>query len=148
MIKLSPHFTLRELTHSALAVRHGIDNLPEPSDIVRLKRLSMEILEPVRSHYGIPFSPSSGYRSPAVNKLAGSGSTSQHVKGEAVDFEVPGIANASLAQWIKDNLIFDQLILEFHSPAVPYSGWAHVSLIDGNNRHQSLIFDGKRYREF
>lgn len=147
-MNLSAHFTLKELTHSALALRHGIKNLPEPHEIANLKRLAVEILEPVRLHFNIPFSPSSGYRGPAVNRLAGSGPTSQHLTGQAADFELPGIANRDLAEWIKVNLTFDQLILEFHNEDDPASGWIHCSVKETDNRGQCLIFDGKSYKEF
>ena len=148
MIRLSPHFTLKELTRSALAARHDIQNLPEPHEIANLKRLAVKILEPVRLHYNIPFSPSSGYRNPSVNRLAGSKPTSQHSKGQAADFEVPGVANRDLAEWIKVNLTFDQLILEFHDEDDPASGWIHCSVKETGNRGQCLIFDGTNYREF
>lgn len=148
MMQLSPHFTLKELTHSALALRHGIENLPALNEIANLKRLAVQILEPVRLHYNIPFSPSSTYRSPAVNILAGSSSKSQHLTGDAADFEIPGIANRDLADWIKANLPFDQLILEFHNENDPSSGWVHCGVKETGNRFQCLIFDGKQYSEF
>jgi len=148
MIKLTEHFSLEELTKSATALKRHIDNLPGAPEIANLKRLAAKILEPVRLHYNTSFSPSSGYRSLALNRLVGSSDTSQHAKGEAVDFEVPTVANMDLALWIKDNLIFDQLILEFHNVAVPDSGWCHVSLKKENNRQQCLIFNGKTYKEF
>ena len=56
-----------------------------------------------------------------LNTAIGSKSTSQHVKGEAVDFEVPGVTNAQLAAWIRDNLDYDQLILEFYESHDPTS---------------------------
>ena len=43
----------------------------------------------------------------------------QHCKGQAADIEVPGVANAEVAQWIVDNCDFDQLILEFYTPGIP-----------------------------
>ena len=145
---LSPHFTLRELIHSPLARRHGMDNRPGPREVARLARLATHILEPVRTRFERPFTPSSGYRCPALNALVKSSPASQHIRGEAVDFELPGIANRDLAGWIRDTLIFDQLILEFHNPDVPDSGWVHCSYRQGNNRQMSLIFDGRSYREF
>lgn len=147
-MQLSPHFTLSELTKSSLAKRHGIDNLPKSCEIVNLKRLAVQILEPVRLHYNIPFSPSSGFRCLAVNRLAGSGDGSQHVQGEAADFELPGIANMDLALWIKSNLVVDQLILEFHNVDDPSSGWIHCSYVKQGNRNQCLIYDGHKYKEF
>lgn len=146
--QLTEHFSLNELTRSAIALRHGIHNAPTEQEIINLTQLAMHILEPVRQHFNIPYRPSSGYRSPQVNRLAGSAPTSQHVTGQAADFEIPAIANGDLADWIKANLTFDQLILEFHHPDDPASGWVHCSYHTDHNRNESLIFDGRNYREF
>jgi len=145
---LSEHFTLGELTRSAIALRHGIDNSPGPREVINLTRLAVNILEPVRRNFSLPFRPSSGYRAPEVNRLAGSKPTSQHVTGEAADFEIAAIANRVLAGWIRANLVFDQLILEFYHPGKPNSGWVHCSYHAGHNRQQCLIFDGVNYRKF
>jgi hypothetical protein len=56
----------------------------------------------------------------------------------AADIEIPGVANAELAQWIVDNLIFRQVILEFYTPGVPDSGWVHVSYNPGDNKKQVM----------
>lgn len=146
--QLSRHFTLNELTRSALAQRHGIANVPGPEVVLNLARLATYVLEPVRRHFALPFSPSSGYRAPEVNRLAGSKASSQHVTGQAVDFEIPGLSNGDVARWIKANLTFDQLILEFHRVDDPGSGWLHCSYVEGRNRNMSLIFDGITYKEF
>lgn len=148
-MNLSKNFTLTELTRSALAMRHGIDNTPRlTSEMVDLEQLVQNILQPVRDHFGVPFSPSSGYRCPKVNRLAGSSDKSQHLKAQAVDFEIPGVPNRDLAEWIKANLEFDQLILEFHNEDDPASGWVHCSFNAGHNRKECLIFDGHIYRRF
>ena len=140
-MNLSPHFTLSEMTKSQTALRRGIRNRPNGEQIKNLKRLAAEILEPVRAHFGRPFSPSSGFRSQALNLAVGSRSTSQHTRGEAVDFEIPGIPNRETAAWIRDNLAFDQLILEFHDDDDPASGWVHVSLKEKDNRGQVLTIN-------
>lgn len=146
--RLSKHFTLKELTRSANAIRRGISNIPNEMETANLQQLCIHILEPVRIHFNIPFSPSSGFRNSEVNRLAGSKNTSQHRTGHAADFEIPTIANADLANWIKANLIFDQLILEFYHKDDPSSGWIHCSYVQENNRQQSLVFNGKHYEEF
>jgi hypothetical protein len=146
--QLTQHFTLNELTHSSLALRHGLSNKPGAEAVANLTRLARHILEPVRAHFARAFRPSSGFRSLAVNRLLGSKDSSQHITGQAVDFELAPIPNRLLADWIKDNLVFDQLILEFHRPDEPVSGWVHCSYRAGDNRQQSLIFDGITYREF
>ncbi len=146
--RISEHFSLWELTRSAIALRHGIQNIPAAHEIERLRLLAKHILEPVRQNFAVPFSPSSGFRAPEVNRLAGSKPTSQHILGQAADFEVPTIENRALADWIKDNLDFDQLILEFHQPDDPKSGWVHCSYRTHDNRKHCLIFDGRNYKEF
>lgn len=146
--RLTDHFTLNEFTRSALALRHGIANEPAALEIVNMTRLARHVLEPVRQHFGRAFSLSSGYRSPQVNALAGSKLTSQHVTGHAADFEIPTIANRDLADWIKANLVFDQLILEFHHADDPKSGWVHCSYRQQHNRQNCLIFNGTDYKEF
>lgn len=81
----------------------------------------------MRDHFAKPVTVSSGYRSPKVNAKAGGASTSQHVRGQAADMEIPGVSNYEVALWISKNLDFDQLILEFYTPGEPNSGWVHVS---------------------
>ena len=137
-MRLSDHFTLEEMTRSQTAVRKGIDNQPGPVEIENLRHLCVEILEPVRAHFRVPFSPSSGYRCLELNRAIRSRDTSQHISGEAVDFELPGVANSELAHWIAENLDYDQLILEFFRPGVPSSGWVHCSLVRGTNRMMTL----------
>jgi hypothetical protein len=85
-----------------------------------------------------------------LNETIGGSKTSQHCRGEAVDLEIAGVPNAILAEWIQENLIYDQLILEFYKKDVPSSGWVHVSFtVDEKalfgNRKESLTFDGSRY---
>lgn len=141
-MKLSKHFSLEELCKSQTATRLGIDNLAKDENIItNLKTICENILEPIRENYGIPFSPNSAYRSPKLNNAVGSSHKSQHLKGQAVDIEIPSIDNYELAQWIRNNLDFDQLILEFYN-GEPSSGWVHVSFAE-ENRKQLLTFNGK-----
>jgi len=81
---------------------------------------------------------SSGYRSPELCIAIGSKTTSQHAKGEAADFEIFGVSNKELADWIHNNINYDQLILEFWSPEDPNKGWIHCSYSRDNNRKQYL----------
>lgn len=138
-MRLSKHFTLQEFTKSQTATRLGLKNQPGPEHIVRLESLCENVLEPVRVFFNIPFSPSSGYRSPELCKAIGSKPTSQHARGEAVDFEVPGVSNRDVAQWIVDNVDFDQLILEFYEEGIPDSGWIHVSYVDGDKNRKEVL---------
>jgi zinc D-Ala-D-Ala carboxypeptidase len=142
-MKLTENFSLQEMIKSQTAERKGIDNKPsDPSAITNLQTLCEKVLQPVRDHYGRPVVINSGYRSPKLNKAIGSSSKSQHTKGEAADIEIPGVSNKELAEYIRDNLGFDQLILEFYNGVDPQSGWVHVSYVDDNsNRKQTLTIN-------
>jgi len=145
-MRLSENFTMAEFTKSQTAERRGIDNTPEGEHLDAAKSLFENVVQKVRDHFG-PTVINSGYRSPALNEAVGGSSRSQHCKGEAADIEVPGTPNAELAEWIVDNLDFDQVILEFYTPGIPDSGWVHVSYkADGENRKSILTAmkeDGK-----
>jgi len=145
MTRLSTHFSLKELTRSQTAERKGIKNIPKKDEIRNLKQLCQNILEPIREHYGIPFSPSSGFRCLDLNKEIGSSSKSQHIKGQAVDFSIPCVPNMEIALWVKDHLEYDQLILEFYKEDIPDSGWVHCSYVDKGNRKESKRFDGRKW---
>jgi len=137
-MNLSKSFTLNELTKSQEALRLGIDNTPSEEHILNLKILCDNILQPIRDFYGLPLSVSSGYRSAELCKVIGSSSTSQHTRGEAADFEIFGVANKELSDWIVSNLEYDQCILEFWNINEPNSGWIHCSFSTKYNRKQYL----------
>lgn len=143
-MNLSPNFTLTEFTKSQAALRLKIDNTPPQQAIDAMKLLCEKVLEPVRAHFGKPIILSSGYRSPALNKAIGGAPTSQHAKGEAADFEIPGLDNYEVAKWMEAKLNYDQLILEMRTPGQPNSGWIHVSY-RVPYRNQELTYDGRRY---
>lgn len=138
-MQLSKHFHLREFTRSQTAARRGIDNMPGPAATDALTVLCETLLEPVRLNFGQPVVVNSGFRSPALNRAIGGARGSQHVLGEAADIEIPGLANAQLAQWIAANLTFDQLILEAHVPGDPASGWVHVSCASGRPQRSQVL---------
>ena len=137
-MKLSPNFSLLELTKSQTAERKGIDNTPSPEHQENLKLLCTAILQPVRDHFGRVVSVSSGYRSPELCTAIGSKTTSQHAKGQAADFEIFGVSNKTLADYIDSELHYDQLILEYWNDSDPNSGWVHCSYSQKKNRKQYL----------
>ena len=142
-MSLTKNFSLIELTKSQTAERKGIDNTPSPTHQDNLKSLCTSILQPVRDHFGRVVSVSSGYRSKELCTAIGSKITSQHAKGEAADFEIYGISNKELADYINENLDYDQLILEYWKKEDPNSGWVHCSFNTQGNRKQYL----KAYKE-
>jgi zinc D-Ala-D-Ala carboxypeptidase len=146
MTQLTRNFSLHELTKSETAMRHDLDNTPGPVEIANLTTLAGKVLQPIRDHFAKGVHVSSGFRHPEVNAKVGSSRTSDHCKGMAADFEIPGVPNHELAEWVKDNLEFTQLILEFYTPGIPDSGWVHVSYDPGNLKKQVMTAvkkDGK-----
>ena len=141
-MKLSANFTLEEMTKSQVASRKGIPNNPNATQIDALKELCMNVLQPLRSYYDKPVVVSSGYRSAELCIAINSKIDSQHTKGEAADIEIMGVDNKELADYIINNLDFDQIILEFYEGG--NTGWIHVSYVSPKeNRKQKL----KAYRD-
>ena len=137
-MKLSNNFSLNELTKSQTAERKGIDNTPSAEHQENLRSLCTHVLQPIRDHFSRVVSVSSGYRSPELCTAIGSKITSQHAKGEAADFEIFGVSNKELADYINETLDYDQLILEYCKESDPNSGWVHCSYSENNNRKQYL----------
>ena len=142
-MKLSENFSLLELTKSQTAERKGIDNTPSTEHQENLESLCTHVLQPIRDHFSRVVSISSGYRSEALCLAIGSKTTSQHAKGQAADFEIYGLSNRELADWINETLNYDQLILEYWKEEDPNSGWVHCSYKSEGNRKQYL----KAYKE-
>lgn len=139
--KVSDNVTYGELIKSPTALRHNIDNTPNEDQLENLIYLVLRVVQPCREHFGKPVTINSAFRCLDLNRLIGSSDTSQHTKGEAIDFEILGVSNYDLAKYIEDNLEFDQLILEFYT-GEDSSGWVHVSLkATGHNRNQSLTIN-------
>ena len=137
-MRLSKDFTLQELTVSNTAVKHGISNIPNQDQITNLILLCQFILQPIKEHFNKPVIINSGYRSPELCLLVNSTVTSQHTKGQAADFEINGVSNKELADWIVANLDYDQCILEFWNKEEPNSGWVHCSYSFDHSRKQYL----------
>ncbi len=135
MKNLSKYFSLRELTFSKIAEVHRIDNTPTPDALETLKYTASQ-LDKVRELLGKPVNISSGYRCLQVNRRLGSKDTSQHLKGEAVDFkcELFGSPKKVFDKIRESNIQFDQLILEFNS-------WVHISFVKEGSRRECLIID-------
>ena len=147
-LRLSPHFTLGELTKTSYKTEDG--NIPSRVAIENLKNLCENWLEDLRYSYNtlyprdcpqeeVPLVINSGYRSPEVNKRAGGSSTSNHLTGCAVDIRVSGfeqaIRYASILLDISDGTKrdFDELFLEKNS-AGRY--WIHFAVRPKGNRRK------------
>lgn len=125
-------FSWAEMT----ATRQPIANVPGEAEQAAIVALCAAILDPLRRALGKPIRISSGYRSPAVNAAVGGSKTSQHMRGEAADLNVPGMQPEDVvAAIVRAGLPFDQAIVE----RVGGSAWVHVSHALGRaGRRQTL----------
>ena len=137
MVMLSKNFSLDEMCKSQTAERLAIPNNPTADAIYNMGYLAEHVLQPLRNEYGA-FMVSSGYRCVDLCLAIGSKATSQHALGQAADFEICGISNLDLAEWISDNLEYDQLILECYKGG--NTGWVHCSYVP-NGRKENLTYD-------
>lgn len=135
-MQLSKNFKLNEFTTSQTATRKGIDNTPAAPIIERLRMLA-NTLEQVRTLLGDnSIRISSGYRCLALNRAIGSGDSSAHVQGYAVDFTCPGFGTPKeVANKIaQSDIKYDQIIYE--------GTWIHLS-VDPRNRRDVLTANFK-----
>ena len=153
--KLSPHFTLGELTKTS---HKGVYNIPSHEAIENLKRVSCW-LEALRERYnGIrnacisssaitnhaehPIVINSGYRSPQLNRKVGGSPTSNHLTGCAVDIMVKDNEQliqyaAILIQYANDtHQDFDELLLEKNKHGAI---WLHFAVKPKDNRRKILF---------
>jgi hypothetical protein len=137
-MNLTKNFTLSEMVKSETALRHDMDNTPGDAEVANMQLLAARVLQPVRDHFARGVKVNSGFRHPDVNAAVGGSRTSDHTRGMAADIEIPGVPNAELAEWIRANLSYTQLILEFYTRGVPDSGWVHVSYDPANLKKQDL----------
>ena len=125
-MKISKNFSDKEL----IVTNQKIKNEPEFEHWINLTALVHNVMQPTRERFNVPLTVTSGYRSVELNDKINGAKNSQHTKGEAIDFICDKIPLIKIYNWIKDNLYYDQLILE--------PSWIHVSFKrDGNNRNQA-----------
>ena len=154
-MRISQNFSLQELVHSPTALHAGIDQEEhlDTNAVSRITALVLSVLQPVRDKFG-PTKVNSCFRSRPLNDLVNGSPNSSHCcsgTSSAADIEIysEDISNMELAVWIRDNLEFDQLILENYNPnrvskitgkpEGPNSGWVHVTYSSvGDNRKEVL----------
>ena len=119
IIKLSPHFTLTELSRQC----------PNPPAFVQtnLSHVANHILEPLREQWGGPITINSGYRTPEHNREVGGSPTSLHTQGLAVDIKCPTftVLMSYVAIIIAERISFNELYPSFKTSTGTW--WLHVS---------------------
>lgn len=120
---LSAHFSLSDALKSPTADHDHILNDPSIA-VVTVMTMAASRMEVVRQVLkNMPILVNSWYRCLALNTAVGSKPTSQHLKGEAIDFVCPEFGSPlDIAKMLIANrevINYDQLILE-HT-------WIHIS---------------------
>ncbi len=132
-MEISKHITLEEATQSPTALRLKIINEPNEQQLASMRLVAGMVFEPLRMWYDKPIKINSFFRCNELNKAVGGATNSQYAKGEAIDISAGSKEeNKKLYDYIKANLIFDQLINEYD-----YT-WVHISYKVGMNRNQTL----------
>ena len=134
--KLSPHFTLGEMTKSSS--HPEVYNIPSHEAIANLKRVSTW-LEELRKRYNQPIIINSGYRSPQLNRAIGGVATSNHLTGCAVDIRVENMeqllryAVILLDYADESKQEFDELLIEKNRYGAI---WLHFAVRPKDNRRK------------
>ena len=134
--KLSPHFTLGEMTKSSS--HPEVYNIPSHEAIANMKRVC-EWLEVLRLRAGTPIRINSGYRSPQLNKAIHGVAGSNHMTGCASDIRVENMEQliryaAILLDYAKESKQeFDELLIERNSHGAI---WLHFAVRPSGNRHK------------
>ena len=143
--KLSPHFTLGEMTRSNS--HPEVYNIPSHEAIANLTNLTkwLEVLreraaspDPSKGR-GEPIIINSGYRSPQLNRKIGGAANSNHLTGCAVDIRTSGMEQAIcyaaiLINYAKESqLDFDELLIEKNRYGAI---WLHFAVRPFSNRRK------------
>lgn len=139
MEQFTKNFSYDELIASSTAKRLGLDNTPNEQEKEKLRRLAIEILQPIRDAWKSPIIVNSAFRSEQVNKAVGGVKNSQHRLGEAADITIGGRdRNKKLFNFIyklinQGKIKVGQLIDEYN-----YS-WIHISLPRTNGKPNNQV---------
>ena len=146
--KLSPHFTLGEMTKSSS--HPEVYNIPSHEAIANLKRVCgwLEVLRKrYNEKYGVGEEPvriNSGYRSPQLNKAIHGNANSNHMTGCACDIRVSGMEQALRYAVIlmdyadESKQEFDELLIERNRYGAI---WLHFAVRPANNRRKILFIN-------
>lgn len=145
-MQLSKNFTLEELVRSDTAKEKGIENEPGKREIEALRQIAINVLQPIRDQFGRT-RVTSGYRSPALSVAVGSTVTSQHTRGEAVDFYCTDTPMDQVLGWIvdKSDLPFDQIIDEIDVLGIIHISYKHNrrEILKQTSRNRSYVVHPK-----
>lgn len=133
--QLTPHFSYNEMTFSAWAAAHQVDNTPDCMQQAALENLCRKFMEPLHGHFGT-IKVLSAFRTEEVNFGHHGVGCSKHLTGEAVDIALPDEQTGrAYFRFLKTLPDIDQLFFEYNRHG---DMWLHLSscLDPRDNRHQ------------
>lgn len=142
-MNISKYLSYNEIVKSQTAIRKGISNIPNESQLNNIIEWSRCIFDPIRSYIGASLGCHTIFRCEELNTAIGGSNTSQHVanNGAAGDLDADIYNNSSneiIFNFIKNNLDFDQMIAEGLQDGKIQ--WIHCSYISPEkNRKQILL---------
>ena len=120
-MNLSDHITLEAMTCSDTAARKGIENTADTAQILNMKTLAADALEPAWAILG-GFHINSGFRVPALNVALGGATNSAHMDGRAADLHITGMTLQAAFDALRTSAIpYDQIITEC-------GAWIHLAI--------------------
>ncbi len=135
-VAISPHFTLQDFTTGAYwphpLKSTDVMGFSMQTRFCNLQALALNIAELLYAKFGT-LRINSGLRDTSTTKSG----ISQHVAGQAMDVQFSGWSYDNYwdnAQWVKDNIPYDQFIFEHSSTG---SAWYHLSFNRTGNRAAS-----------
>jgi hypothetical protein len=140
---ITSDFSEYEVYHSNTAIKENIKNEPNEEQMFNASLLAHHVLQPLRDAVKRPIIVNSWFRSELLNTRLGGSKTSDHLTGRAADIKLYEGDNKVLFDWIKKNVLFDQLIWEEGDDNNP--AWVHVSFRMGGNRNQTLRYKNGKY---
>lgn len=140
---ISKSFTLADLTTKVALPSERREVSPNAgltvSQIVcNLKKLAENCLDPIKAQFPDMI---------ITNTIRKNGNKSQHESGFAADTQYTTAAPKDyyeIAKWIKDNVIFDQLLLEYRTNGRP---WIHISYTDNPRRQVLTLMNHKTHTQ-
>lgn len=136
------NFRYKEFTKSAVAIRKGINNIPNDENIWQnIEKLARTILQPIRNEFG-GVRITSGYRSPELNTAIGGSNRSFHCVGMAADIEplAPGVTLMDVMEFVVGGLDFTEAIAEYWP-----GGWNHLAIANERENERVLKLKDERH---
>lgn len=138
-LEKTSYFTLSELTASATALNHGIDNTPTMAALHMLVLLVERLLLPIRLAWQAPIIVTSGYRCPQLNSLVGGVTHSHHMLGCAADI--------TAGSHRSNRLLFNLICQMHHAQLIRYTQliaeddyrWLHLSYVPSDLKGQAIV---------